>query len=276
MLPKPKGNVVAPVNVNVNVNVALCLLIINLFTRSAKTQDPTFLYSYCPNTSTFSPGSIYQKNLNHLLSDLSSNATRPNGFYNATAGTPATELVYGLFLCRGDVIPTTCQQCVNAATKRLHDECPVQKESIIWYDECLLRYSNVSIFSAAATSPSISLFNTANVSEPTRFMQVLGNITRSLVQKVAHGGSDKKFGTRKVNFSPFEDIYTLAQCTPDLSVLDCSRCLEIAVAGLPSCCDGKKGGRVIFPSCYVRYELYIFYNPPARPLRPPPAANTQV
>lgn len=51
----------------------------------------------------------------------------------------------------------------------------------------------------------------------------------------------------------------LAQCTPDLSPNDCRTCLNSAVESLPLCCDGKVGGRVLFPSCKLRYELYPFY-----------------
>ncbi|RVW19693.1 Cysteine-rich repeat secretory protein 38 [Vitis vinifera] len=36
--------------------------------------------------------------------------------------------------------------------------------------------------------------------------------------------------------------------------------LFATVSELPSCCDGKRGGRVVGGSCNVRYELYPFVN----------------
>ncbi|CAJ2666812.1 unnamed protein product [Trifolium pratense] len=73
------------------------------------------------------------------------------------------------------------------------------------------------------------------------------------------GEENKKFATREANISTYQPLYCLAQCTPDLSPNDCRTCLSTAIGNLPLCCNGKQGGRVLFPSCNVRYELYPFY-----------------
>ncbi|OIT35706.1 cysteine-rich receptor-like protein kinase 10 [Nicotiana attenuata] len=78
----------------------------------------------------------------------------------------------------------------------------------------------------------------------------------------------KKFATKEANFSSPEKLYTLAQCTPDLSDSSCDRCLSTAIGNLPR--HGSRGGRVLLPSCNVRYELYSFYNVTAVALPPPP------
>ena len=67
-------------------------------------------------------------------------------------------------------------------------------------------------------------------------------------------GADK-FGVNQVNISEFQTLYSLVQCTPDLSNTDCNSCLQAAINHLRICCSGKQGGRVHFPSCHVRYEL---------------------
>jgi len=87
----------------------------------------------------------------------------------------------------------------------------------------------------------------------------------------------KKFAVNKTSFDAFQNIYSLAQCTPDLCSSDCNRCLSAAIAGLPICCSSKIGGRVLFPSCYIHYEITEFYNATAvaaesRPPPPPPVA----
>ncbi|CAL5410978.1 unnamed protein product [Camellia sinensis] len=83
-------------------------------------------------------------------------------------------------------------------------------------------------------------------------------------------------------------VYGLAQCTPDLNAMECDKCLREGISIFPSCCDGKQGGRILFPSCNVRYELYRFYNaagtapappppvllPPPPPPPPPPPASS--
>ncbi|KAK4755048.1 hypothetical protein SAY87_008805 [Trapa incisa] len=68
-----------------------------------------------------------------------------------------------------------------------------------------------------------------------------------------------------------------ARCTPDLSELQCSDCLDSVIGDLPNYCGGKIGGRVVVPSCNVRYEVYRFYDPSASPPSappPPPTPNT--
>ena len=54
-------------------------------------------------------------------------------------------------------------------------------------------------------------------------------------------------------------MYNLVQCTPDLNSTGCNSCLLAAINLLPWCCSGKQGGRIVFPSCNIRYELYPFY-----------------
>ncbi|KAI4305254.1 hypothetical protein L6164_028629 [Bauhinia variegata] len=88
-------------------------------------------------------------------------------------------------------------------------------------------------------------------------------------------GSPKNFATKSDNISAFQTLYTLAQCTPDLSSKDCDMCLRDVMGDIPRCCLGKQGVRVLYPSCNLRYELYPFYrsitdSAPA----PRPSANT--
>ncbi|KAL8222739.1 hypothetical protein R6Q57_020140 [Mikania cordata] len=46
----------------------------------------------------------------------------------------------------------------------------------------------------------------------------------------------------------------------DLSSGACKTFLDDAINILPSCCDGKEGGRVVGGSCNIRYEIYSFVN----------------
>lgn len=150
---------------------------------------------------------------------------------------------------------------------------------MLWYDECLLRYYNTSFFGQVATRPGVYLFNTANVTDKDRFTRVLNNTMKEAAVEAARGGlGEKKFATRDANINGFQNLYNLVQCTPDLSGEDCGTCLTEAIGSLPECCDGKLGGRVLFPSCNIRYEVYPFYSqntsslPPAAspPASPPP------
>jgi hypothetical protein len=113
------------------------LFVISLLSlASGNEAAPTYNPHVCSNTA-FAANSTYQSNLDIVLTSLSSNATRATGFSSASTGK-----VSGLFLCRGDVNTTVCQDCVANATIEILGRCPLDKVAIIWYDECLLRYSN--------------------------------------------------------------------------------------------------------------------------------------
>ncbi|GLT54806.1 hypothetical protein SLA2020_279730 [Shorea laevis] len=109
---------------------------------------------HCSGTS-FTANSTYQSNLDIVLSSLSSNGTWATGFSNASAGK-----VSALFLCRGDVNTDVCQLCVANATKGILQLCPLQIGAVIWYDECLLHYSNESISATMYVDPRQSYPNT--------------------------------------------------------------------------------------------------------------------
>ncbi|KAB1222085.1 Cysteine-rich receptor-like protein kinase 25 [Morella rubra] len=218
-----------------------------------------YLYHVCANT-TFPKNSIYNSSLNSLLSSLSSDATRNLEFFNTTAGQNTSDPLYGLFLCRGDVTADSCQACVAAATKNLAGKCSREKAAVIWYDECTVRYSNESIFSTVAVRPRVALLNTQNITDQDRFNRLVNTTMTDLASQASNAPTGaKKFGTKEVNFSDFQNLYFLVQCTPDLSSTDCNSCLQAAMSRLSICCSGKQGARVLFPSCNVRYELYPFY-----------------
>ncbi|CAL9015223.1 unnamed protein product [Prunus brigantina] len=271
---------------NLNVLMTLVLGLLSLSSLS----EAEYRYYVCSNTTSFIPNSTYEFNLNLLLSSLTSNATRELGFYNTTAGSQdPNAAVYGSFLCRADLTSDACQACVaTAARETVQQYCPLRKVTIIWYDNCMLRYSNVSFFGNMDEAPRVSLWNLENITDNSnRLTKVLAETITASVSVAADVTSGAKkfatnsfFATKEVNFTGFQDLYSLVQCTPDLSSTDCDRCLRGAIALLPTCCNGKPGARVLCPSCNVRYEFYPFYTrvaapppPPTPLLLPPPPAS---
>lgn len=252
--------------------LVLCGNIFLIFSQNGQVSSAP-LALFCPNTTSYSPNSTYSSNLNALISSLSSNASTHNGFYNSTVGHRGSNIANGLFLCRGDVSSEVCQNCVSTAGKEILEYCPKGKIAVIWYDKCLLRYSNRPIFAKMDVSGGIIFFNSQNVSDPKRFLSQLGDRMEEIATMAANEDdrSGRKFATKEANFSSVERVYSLAQCTPDLSKSSCDNCLRVAIENLPS--DGKKGGRVLFPSCNIRYEMYPFYNVTAVVLPPPPPVH---
>ncbi|XP_038704889.1 cysteine-rich receptor-like protein kinase 10 [Tripterygium wilfordii] len=262
--------------------ISIAILCLSLLALAIE-ADPSYLACSCSNTTTFIQNSTYNHNLNLLLSSLASNATGNNGFYNTTVG-QASDTVYGLFLCRGDLTDQVCQECLNFATQFVLVQCPVQKVAIIWYDECFLRYSNQSIFSTVTETPTLQMCNSDNVIEQNIFNQLVGatmNDTATLAASNPPG--TKKLATNEAKFTLEQTVYALVQCTPDLSEANCRGCLAIAIWNLSRVCRGRRGGRFLLPSCDVRYETYRFYNesavmasPPASvPALPPSPSRTK-
>ncbi|KAG4380600.1 hypothetical protein GLYMA_16G202050v4 [Glycine max] len=92
---------------------------LNFATTEPQDQSSTpFYLSHACNVDNSIANSAFQFNVRTLLSSLSSNAPGDNGFYNTTVPSQnPTDSVFGLFMCRGDVPPRLCQQCVQNATQ---------------------------------------------------------------------------------------------------------------------------------------------------------------
>lgn len=240
-------------------------------------NDPTYLLHYCRNTTTYSRNSTYLTNLRTVLSTLSSpNAAYASRFDNATAGEDGNDnnRVYGLFLCRGDFSPEICRDCVAFAANETLYRCPREKEAVIWFDECMVRYSNQSIVGKVSLRPAAFLWNTQNITE-NQVSSFNESLTAVLINaSVKAASSSTKFATEKANFTVFQTIYSLVQCTPDLTNQDCESCLRQTINWLPRCCDRSIGGRVITSSCSFRYEIYPFYNETITAAPPPPPPST--
>nr|GLL45721.1 cysteine-rich receptor-like protein kinase 25 [Ipomoea trifida] len=241
-----------------------CLLISLIITKASS----DLLQYKCVNKTSYTPNSTYNANLHFLLSILSSDTTPDNGFSHTTVGAAASnDTVHGLFMCRGDVSAHVCGDCVGDASKRILDLCTNEKTGIVWYDNCLLRYSEKSMLGTVDQSAWFAWRNKDNDTQSNAYMEFVGNVLDEIITR-ASIGSAKKFAVLEANFSPFERVYALGQCTPDISNVDCQICFRNVIAMLPGCCYGAVGARALFPSCNVRYELNPFYNLSA--MAPPP------
>ncbi|OIW06900.1 hypothetical protein TanjilG_19549 [Lupinus angustifolius] len=253
------------------------ILIIFFHFPLTEAQGPTYLYHICSNSTnqTTVQNSAFQLNLHTLFSSLSSNATGNTEFYNTTVtATNSSDKVYGLFMCRGDV--SSCTQCVVDANEKISSDpkCSLSKQAVIWYEECMVRYDNTSFFSTVSIRPGVYLLNTANISNQGSFMELLFDTMNKTADEAANSSVlEKKYATNQATISGFQNLYCLTQCTPDLSPQDCRSCLGEAIERLPTCCEGKQGGRVLFPSCNIRYELYPFYQSPTPAPTPTPTPS---
>ncbi|KAM1245722.1 hypothetical protein ACFX15_036248 [Malus domestica] len=234
-----------------------------LMSLIARSEAVRYFSHRCPDNTTFTPAEEYesdpdsfQHNLGQLLQSLSSNATRTDtGFYTATVGRNSTEKAYGMFLCRGDVSTNVCKECVADAIMEAPQRCPDGKEVIIWYDECMVRYSNETLLFSMNGSLLAGLWKGwFNETGQSRYGQVVATSLHELTTETAN--NSKHFATKEAKVKGSnETVYSLAQCTPDLSASDCKRCLAKATEEIL----GASGARWAYPSCNVWYNNTLFY-----------------
>lgn len=97
--------------------------------------------------------------------------------------------VNAIALCRGDVNVASCRQCIYRSTFVLQKRCPNQKEAVIWYDNCMLRYSNRYFFGNMEFGPWFWMYNLKKVPNPGAFTRAVRSLLNTLIFKAASGSS---------------------------------------------------------------------------------------
>ncbi|XP_070678083.1 putative cysteine-rich receptor-like protein kinase 9 [Malus domestica] len=220
----------------------------------------------------------YPYNLVQLLQSLSLNATHTDtGFYTTTAGRSTTEQAYGMFLCRGDVSTDVCRECMTFANLEAVQLCLDGTDAMIWNDECMVRYSNKKLVFSMNESSSHGQFYGSTEKEPSGYSQVLATSVHELTTEAAN--NSKYFATKEAKVKGSnETVYSLAQCTQDISASNCKRCLARAAEKILVQSEFR-GRQVLYPSCSIRLDNTLFYainwthaqHPPTPEALPPPS-----
>ncbi|KAG5531077.1 hypothetical protein RHGRI_025888 [Rhododendron griersonianum] len=218
----------------------------------------------------YTRSNTYQTNRDTLLNSLSTQ-TKGYGYSSSSEGVNP-DTVYAMALCRADIEPDTCRECIINATAQLRS-CPDGKaptgwpeydpddmEGIVWYDYCMVRYSRKAMEGVMAGDPRVFRWNVQkNATSLEAFKDALSNLLNDLRVRAAEGGTGRKFASDYTAGPDNIPIYAFTQCTPDLSEQECEDCLQQAIEDIPNCCGfGPVGGRVLKPSCNFRYENATF------------------
>ncbi|KAG8099775.1 hypothetical protein GUJ93_ZPchr0013g36451 [Zizania palustris] len=192
------------------------------------------LGKFCDTSSNYTANTTYQANIQRLSTTLPNNTSSSRTlFANATLGT-VPDIVYALALCRGDTNASTCGDCVATAFQDAQQLCPYNSEATVFYDFCVLRFSNKN-FLASTTSGNgdvLILMNTQNVSAPPKVFDSAVSVLINATADYAASNSSRRFGTGEEGFNGTK-IYGLAQCTPDMAPTDCRSCLDGIIQKMP-------------------------------------------
>jgi len=137
-----------------------------LFT-TASGQPPIYMYNFSENSTLVS--SSYRNNVESLLSWVTTDSFKSDGYNFTTVNSNShnnDDDVYGLYSCRYDMTGYFCQFCITTAASELSRRCPNAVRAIIWYDICIIRYSNQSF------NAKVSLTPTWNITGP-RIIKVI-------------------------------------------------------------------------------------------------------
>lgn len=232
---------------------AATIIIFSILIATISFSHSRFINYTCGTSGNYTINSIYRRNLDSALVNLYSAANTSNsGFYNASVGKDS-DRANVLVLCRGDVQPNICRNCVKDSMNNLTKLCPNQKEAVEWYDECMLRYSNNSVLNNLVTDPTRESLNPKNATDTLQFSKDL----KALLDEVREQAIELKFATGNKSGADHKTIYGLMQCTPDLLLNDCHDCLDKAIDDIPV---GRIGAEIMKPSCRLRFEIARFYN----------------
>ncbi|KAJ4745559.1 cysteine-rich RECEPTOR-like kinase [Rhynchospora pubera] len=229
-------------------------------------------YACYSSTGNYSNNSTYSPNLKELFSSLSTESVAIQGFSKNTIGAKPDQ-TSGLVLCRGDINPSMCDQCLNSSIVDITNLCPQSKEALIYYDYCLLRYSIQNFLNSTNNTNLLFLDSTLNVTGgrfsgwdssnntvKTYFNTVVNTLLSSVSDQAAYS-SRKRFGTGVINITEsLPVIYGLSQCTPDFSNDTCRACLQDLIDQMLQWFDGRQGGWILGVRCNLRYEIYTFFD----------------
>jgi len=135
------------------IRVVLSFMLLLFITASA--QVPIYMNNFCDNSTSVSPS--YKANVDTFLSWITTDSYKGEGYNYTTVNNNNhnndEDAVYGLYSCRYDITGYFCQFCITTAKKELSQRCPNTVRGIIWYDVCIIRYSNQNFIGKVSLTP---------------------------------------------------------------------------------------------------------------------------
>ncbi|KAJ4703222.1 Cysteine-rich receptor-like protein kinase [Melia azedarach] len=215
---------------------------------------------YCPASNT-TASNKFISNLNYLFNQTLYSQAGKSLYYNATEGS-FPDTAYGLYLCKYNISFQSCQKCIVTAVNAVMQKCNGTKNAIIWYEECMVRYSDdplpiMDTSIVLCQSAVLSVYIVRNVSVPYNVTQTLAQSFEDVIAMPSLSSSS--YATKETSISSLYKLHSYAQCIPVLSKEDCRACLSKSLVTVSTCFGQQQEtgyGTIIRPSCTIGYELY--------------------
>ncbi|XLT14873.1 hypothetical protein HN51_060563, partial [Arachis hypogaea] len=223
----------------------------NIFITITRTKAQSSTLNYvgddCQNSTKQSLTSGFKTNLNSVLSWLSSDATTSKGYNYTTVGTATRDAF-----------------CLSTAASDILQHCPNRSSAVIWYNYCILRYSNHAFYGNLTTTPSWQTLGTKNSTNSTQELQKAETYMQILIKNATAENNYLLYAVGEFNAGDsLGKRYGLVQCTRDLTSDKCRQCLNAMLDQVPKCCASKVGWQVGSPSYALLPEdtpISIQYN----------------
>lgn len=139
----------------------------------------------------------------------------------------------------------------------------MNKGAIVWFDRCLLRISPTTFINEMDLKNKFYMYNRKKARDPASFNAKTKTFLTKLTKEATRKGSERSpaqeyYEPGDMKLDGKMKLYGMVQCTRLIWNTDCTKCLDTIIGEIPSCCDGKEGGRVVSGSCNFRYEIYPF------------------
>jgi hypothetical protein len=124
--------------------------------------------------------------------------------------------------------------------------------------------------------------NIGEVSDKDAFEETYNALMSRLTARVVNGSAASSslapmFATGEAVYDSAArngTMYGLLQCMRDRTAEECDQCLRDSIGQLPVCCYGNQGGVVLGYNCYLRMEIYPYFDlalDASPPLAAPPS-----
>ncbi|QCD85740.1 interleukin-1 receptor-associated kinase 4 [Vigna unguiculata] len=174
-------------------------------------QEPIYMNSFCDNSTLVS--SSYKANVDTLFSWLTTDSYESDG-YNYTSVNSNNhnndDAVYGLYSCRYDITGYFCKFCITTASNELSRRCSNTVGAIIWYDICIIRYTNQSFSGKVSLSPIWNTTGTRKIKDSSEVKKTEDSM-ESLIRK-ATVETKKFWAVDEFDWVENEKRYGWVQC----------------------------------------------------------------